>query len=230
MLGDSRPTEFDLRFSLFGIPVRVTPMFWLGSVLLGWDNMSSGPPYLLMWVVVCFISVLVHEMGHALVARWMGCYVVEVSLYLMGGVAVYVPGKNHSQGKSILIALAGPTAGFLLFGLMAFVLKAPIERFAEQRFDVPSRELIDAGIKVCCLINLWWGVINLIPVLPLDGGHVMRGVCSSMSPYKGDEYARKISILVGGLTAVYFLTHGLTYAGILFMSITISNMQSGPGR
>ncbi|MFO1008187.1 MAG: M50 family metallopeptidase [Planctomycetaceae bacterium] len=230
MFGNYQPSEFDLRFSLFGIPVRVAPMFWLGSVLLGWEHMQKGPPYLLMWVVVCLISILAHEMGHALVARWMGCYVVGVSLYLMGGVAVYVPGRNHSQGKSILIALAGPTAGFLLFALMAFVLKAPIEQFAEQQLDRPARELIHAGIKDFCFINVWWGVINLIPVLPLDGGHILQGVCNSMSPHKGDEYARKISVLVGGLAAVYFLTHGLTYAGVLFMSFTMSNMQSGPFR
>ena len=227
MFGDSQPTPFDLRFSLFGIPIRVTLMFWLGAVVFGWDAMRFGPPYLLMWVVVCFISILAHEMGHALVARWLGCQVIGITLYLMGGVAVYLPGRHHSQGKSILIALAGPAAGFILWGLMAFPLHGMIGRLAMRYLDPPAYDLFDYGIEKWYLVNLWWGVLNLLPVLPLDGGHVLRGVCSSMSPYHGDEYARKISILVGGLAAAYFFTHGLPYAGVLFMSFTVSNMQSG---
>ena len=99
MLGDYQPSEFDLRFSLFGIPVRVTLMFWLGSVMFGWSAMEQGPPFLLMWVLVCFVSILVHEMGHALVARWLGCQVVEAALYLMGGVAVIFRGGTIRRGS-----------------------------------------------------------------------------------------------------------------------------------
>jgi len=227
MLGNYQPSEFDLRFHLFGIPVRVTPMFWLGSVVLGWSAMELGPPFLLMWVVVCFVSILVHEMGHALVARWLGCHVIEAALYLMGGVAVYLPDRNHTQGKSILIALAGPGAGFILWGLMEFVFQMPILKFAFKHLDPSVFPLVDFGIVQWLYINLWWGLVNLLPVLPLDGGRVLQGVCNSISPFRGDEYARRISIVVGGLTAAFFLLGGRTYAGILFLSLTMSNVQSG---
>ncbi len=230
MLGNYQPSEFDLRFHLFGIPVRVTPMFWLGTVILGLNALESGPPFLLMWVVVCFVSILAHEMGHALVARWLGGDVLEAALYLLGGVAVYLPGRRHSPGKEILIALAGPAAGFILWGLMVYVFQDPIMSFVEKRFDPKVIDLIDYGISRWNFINLIWGLVNLLPVLPLDGGHVLKGVFKSMSPFRGDEYARRVSILVGGLAAVYFLMHGKTYAGILFLSLTMSNVQAGEFR
>lgn len=230
MLGNYQPSEFDLRFTVLGIPVRVTPMFWLGTVVLGWGAMEQGPPFLLMWVVVCFVSILVHELGHAFVARWLGCDVIEAALYLMGGVAVYLPGRNYTQGKSILIALAGPGAGFILWGLMEFVFADPIIGFAIRNLDPQVTPLILDGIDQWLYINLIWGLVNLLPVLPLDGGRVLQGVCNSMSPHNGDEYARKIGIAVGGLTALYFLVNGRTYAGILFLSLTMSNVQAGQYR
>jgi stage IV sporulation protein FB len=227
MLGHVQPTEFDLRFSLFGIPVRVTPMFWLGSVILGWGAMEQGPPFLLMWVLVCFVSILVHEMGHALVARWVGCHSVETALYVMGGVATYRPGRSHTQGKGILIALAGPGAGFILWGLMEFVFAAPLMRFSMLRLDQNTTELMYFGIRQWLYLNLWWGLVNLLPVLPLDGGQVCRSVCLSMSPYHGENTARSIGIAVGGSVAAYFLFNGNTYAGMLFLMLTFSNLQAG---
>lgn len=230
MLGNIQPSVFDLRFSLFGIPVRVTPMFWLGSVILGWGAMELGPPFLLMWVLICFVSILVHEMGHALVARWLGCDVIEAALYLMGGVAVYLPGRSYTQGKAILIALAGPAAGFILWGLMAFVFQGPLLDLSDRHLDRSATSLIEFGIRQWLFINLVWGLVNLLPVLPLDGGRVLQGICLSISPFRGDDYARKIGIAVGGLAAVYFLMNGRTFAGILFLSLTMSNVQSGPHR
>ncbi len=227
MLGNVQPSEFDLRFSLFGIPVRVTPMFWLGSVIFGWKAMEwGGPPFLLMWVLVCFVSILVHEMGHALVARWLGCYNVETALYMMGGVATYRPGREYTQGKSILISLAGPGAGFILWGLMEYVFATPILRFADAKLDPKATELIAFGVIQWLYVNLWWGLVNLLPVLPLDGGNVCRGVCLSISPFRGEDVARKISIGFAGLAAAYFLMNDRMYPGILFLSLAVSNLQA----
>ncbi len=227
MLGNSQPTEFDLRFSIFGIPVRVSPMFWLGSVVLGWGAMELGPPFLLMWVVVCFVSILVHEMGHALVARWLGCHHVEASLQLMGGLATFQPGRDFTQGKSILVSLAGPGAGFILYFLMQYVIAGPLLRYSVGNLDPNLTKLIAFGVIQWLYLNLWWGLVNLLPVLPLDGGQVCRSVCLSASPFRGENTARSISIAVAGLVAVYFLTNQQTYPGILFLSLAVSNYQSG---
>lgn len=226
MFGNYQPSNFDLQFRIAGIPVRVTPMFWLGTAILGWPAMRDGPPYLIMWALVCFVSILVHELGHALVARWLGCHVIECALYLMGGVAVYHPGPRHTQGKSILIALAGPGAGFILWGLMVFVIMVPLLTFANDRLDPNMARLIDFGVEQWLFINLIWGLVNLLPVLPLDGGRVCLGVCESLNRYGGERTALRISVGVAGLVAFYFFSVHRTYAGVLFLSLAINNWQS----
>ena len=69
MLGQVGPTEFDLRFSFLGIPVRVHPLFWVAAVVLGFPRGETGGQafaLILVWTACLFVSILVHEMGHAL--------------------------------------------------------------------------------------------------------------------------------------------------------------------
>ena len=68
MFGNVTPTPFDLNFSLFGIPVRIHPFFWLVAILTGWNPYL--PKLIVIWVACFFVSILVHEMGHALTAKY----------------------------------------------------------------------------------------------------------------------------------------------------------------
>ncbi|MFM8704007.1 MAG: peptidase, partial [Planctomycetia bacterium] len=91
-LGEPQPTPADLRFSLLGIPVRVSGWFWVAAVLLGWNlcqGLAEGDQrallrYLAAWVGVVLVSLLVHEMGHALAFRRFG-QSAHVILYHFGG-------------------------------------------------------------------------------------------------------------------------------------------------
>ncbi|MEZ6147021.1 MAG: hypothetical protein R3B91_16710 [Planctomycetaceae bacterium] len=83
MFGPVQPTPYDLTFSLFGIPVRVIAWFWLTAVILGFSSVHIGPEYLLAWVAIVFVSILVHELGHALVAAAFG-YPPRILLYHFG--------------------------------------------------------------------------------------------------------------------------------------------------
>lgn len=224
MLGNYQQSNWDLCFRLFGIPVRITPMFWFGSVLLGFETLKLGPPFLMMWVLVCFLSILAHEMGHALVARWLGCYVDEAVLYMFGGLARYQPSRNHSWGKEILIALAGPGAGFLLWAIMNFFAADRLLEFGFLKFDPKVLPLLGFGIAVWLQVNLWWSVINMLPVLPLDGGHVCLGICQSVNRYSGDRIAHGIGAVVAGIAALYFFMQQRMYTGILFLTFAINNM------
>ena len=69
MFGQIAPTEFDLHFSVFGISVRVHPMFWLGTAILGSNWLKAGIEYLLIWIAVVLVSIVVHELGHAVAFR-----------------------------------------------------------------------------------------------------------------------------------------------------------------
>src|SRR5438445_1491911 len=119
LLGSVPPTPYDLTFSLFRIPVRVHPLFWLVALLLG---MNIRPPlYVVIWVAVVFVSILVHEMGHALAIRQFGWW-PSILLYTFGGLAMYQPTYRDAR-KQMMILLAGPMAGFLLAGAIVAILK-----------------------------------------------------------------------------------------------------------
>ena len=219
MLGQVEGTDFDLYFRLFGIPVRVTPWFWLTAVIFGWSRLSNQQPVLFfIWVGALFVSILVHEMGHALVAKFYG-WPPEVFLYHFGGVARFLPMRDYTPGRSILISLAGPGAGFVLFGLTWLLHELLV------RADVALSFEARVAFADMVYINLWWGLVNLLPVLPLDGGHVSEQVCGLVRPRDGLLLALKISIVVSGLVAFYFLREQRTYPAVLFGILCVQSIQ-----
>src|SRR4051794_13719319 len=98
------------RFELLGFPVRVQPLFWLVLLLLGPHGDFLA---VLLWVSICLVSVLVHELGHALAFRSFGDF-SEIVLYVWGGLTRPLRSSRKTTLEQILIALAGPVAGFLL--------------------------------------------------------------------------------------------------------------------
>src|SRR5438045_291862 len=113
-------TPYDLRWRMFGIPVRVHPMFWLVSVIMGANAFSQGVQYLLLWVGCMFISILIHELGHVLMGQAFGAY-GHIVLDGFGGLAV---GSNQLdvRWQRIAVCFAGPLAGFLFLGGLFLVL------------------------------------------------------------------------------------------------------------
>src|SRR5262245_23717935 len=112
MLGTAT-TPYDLRFRLLDIPVRIHPLFWLVSAIFGWRDHDL--PHVLMWIGCVFVSILVHEFGHALMSkRFNGS--PSVVLYGMGGLC-YSQGERTPMER-LAVILAGPAAGFLLCGLV----------------------------------------------------------------------------------------------------------------
>ena len=108
MLGTSS-TPYDLRFRFLDIPVRIHPLFWLMMAVLGWrDNDLAS---VLIWVGCAFVSILVHEFGHGLMAKqFRGS--PSIVLYGLGGLC-YSQGER-TAGQRLAVLLAGPGAGFLL--------------------------------------------------------------------------------------------------------------------
>jgi hypothetical protein len=87
MLGMPEPTPYDLRFRLLGIPVRVHPLFWLATAVLGSGGSETLGP-ILIWIGCVFVSILVHEYGHGLMARLFRCR-PSIVLYGLGGLCAY---------------------------------------------------------------------------------------------------------------------------------------------
>ncbi|MBL4884369.1 MAG: site-2 protease family protein [Planctomycetaceae bacterium] len=216
MFGQVQPTPWDIDFSLLGIPVKVSPFFWLIAIIFGWG--LGDPSLVVLWVIAMFFSILVHEMGHALMARAFG-YDPHIVLHHMGGYASYVPGYHHSLWKSIAISLAGPFAGFGLLGIV----------FGTELLLVANNIDTSYGLNnffwFLTTINLYWGIINLLPVLPLDGGQVCRDVLL-LFRRDGEVWAMRISIAVGIGMAVLFLQFGMRYPAILFGLLAFNNLQA----
>src|SRR5438067_1873655 len=101
MFGTVAPTPYDLRFSIFGIPVRVHPLFWVVTLLFASQG-QHDPKLMLIGVVCFFASILVHELGHALTAQYFG-WPPHIVLYSCGGYASYTPTWGHTTARNILI-------------------------------------------------------------------------------------------------------------------------------
>lgn len=194
------PTPYDLQFRFFGTPVRVHPMFWLVSLLLGWPQLRDDMrhlviPFALIWVACTFVSILIHEMGHILAGRIFGAngYVV---LYSFGGLAV---GSNALRRgwQRALVSFAGPFAQFVLFGITLAVYWA----IALTR-DEPLPLLVEQVFRDLLIINLFWPILNLLPIWPLDGGQISREIWAGVMPERGPPVALGLSMLLAGLLAV----------------------------
>src|SRR5687768_16227639 len=193
-----------VRFRLASVPVRVTPSFWLIALLMA---MSRPEVELAIeWVVVVFVSVLIHEMGHATAARVFGL-APRIELHGMGGTSYYrAPEASHASRK-ILVTLAGPGAGFVFGGLVyAWTRVAPPPE-AGSLIETIQRDLLWA--------NLGWGLVNLIPILPLDGGQVARQLLMAAFDERGARAARAISVLVSVGLVVGALAMGWRWAAFL---------------
>jgi len=197
VFGDPERTAYDLRFRCLGFPVRVHPLFWLGAALLGGSFLKSGLQFWLIWIAVVFVAVLIHEVGHALAYQYHGSTAVII-LWMLGGLTVADRDPTRPKAR-ILVSLAGPLAGFalaaFLYGL-AHLTPWPVRG--------APRELVFA-YHLLILVNLYWGILNLMPVYPLDGGQVCREVCTWVWPGAGRWLSLQISLWTASLLTLYSL-------------------------
>jgi stage IV sporulation protein FB len=209
-------TPFDLRMHLVRIPVRVIPTFWLVAALLGWDPERFD--LVAIWMLCMFVSILVHELGHALTAEAFG-YETEITLYHFGGFARFNPGYDFPPIRSFLITLAGPFAGFALAGL-TFAVMVGLELA-----EVPENEYARAAVGNLLYINIVWGLFNLLPLLPMDGGKLMEATFGLFGVRRALDWALKISVVTGALCALAAFQFGMQTMGIWLALMTVENVQ-----
>lgn len=226
------PTQYDLRFSLARVPVRVHPLFWLVTLLLGMGGQAGTPPkQVLIWIFAAFVSIVVHEFGHALAIRYYG-WRPRIILYSFGGLAVYEPTYRDRRAQ-IVIALAGPAAGFVFAGvILAAILAAGHEvafrrdfltPFIFERFDLPNINILLFDLLY---VNIGWGLLNLLPIYPLDGGKVTQEALTFFNPRDGFRQSVIISIFAAAAIGVaLYVKYESPYSLILFGLLAFSNYQ-----
>jgi len=238
-LAEPPPSQGDIHFTLLGFPVRIHPLFWLTTIILGMGGNQVDPIYFIMWVVAVLLCILLHEMGHALVMRAYG-YDASIVLHSFGGLAIPRAGRYGFRQPGpvgqILISLAGPASGFILAAVLALGLHYlggyPVVFLREWRdvvpiVVIPGHPQVMLFLYCIFQISVWWGLINLLPVFPLDGGQVAMHIFSLFNPQDAMQQALILSVVVGGLMAfVAFIQWHEIYLGILFIWLTYSSFSS----
>jgi len=199
-----------LSFRIGSIPVRIHPSFFLMALILGASPGAGGlnPVQLGLWAAVVFVGVLAHELGHAVVGMAFGL-MPAIDLHGMGGATSWPLGKRVSNAKSVLISLAGPFTGLALGGLI----------YAAIRLHPPEPGLLATAASLALEVNVLWGVFNLLPILPMDGGNVMRSVLNGLTNGEGERPARIVSIVLAvllGAAAFYVQNAFMGIIALLF--------------
>lgn len=224
-----------VRFSLFGVPVSISPSLWLLLVVLGWCFSAPGVEGvavtdILTFSVAAFICLLAHEMGHALVGRWLGGGEPRIYMTWLGGDYCNVTAKlTRTQG--IIMSAAGPLACFLLiFAPLPFYLAASTGAVQTLEYignfiigRIPD-ELIAPRVGVQTLlafhlvrVAFWWALINFLPVFPLDGGLIMYGLTRST------RLMHRVSVAVAAVFAFFFFALSAWLLVLLLGSLAIFN-------
>lgn len=185
--------------SIFGIPFLLNPA-WFGSLVLfafffsadwlaaGWESSWAWLAGLLMSLLL-FASVLLHELGHSLVAQSQGIKVNAITLFPFGGIAS-IAQESKTPGQAFWVAISGPAVSFALFVLL-FVTSLALPA------TLPLKTMLNhlAGI------NLVLAMFNMLPGLPLDGGQVLKALIWQItgSRVKGVRWAAQAGELLGWL-------------------------------
>jgi Zn-dependent protease len=185
---------------LLGIPLRMhTTVLWLALFLGLYDGL---PMVIGLAILLCIV--MLHELGHSIVAQWHGVKVINITLYPFGGLAQMsvVPEKPTQE---LQIALAGPGMNFLLAVPGAVLLTF----MGYPLFEAPTGP--DAS-PILALVWLWVtfnttiGVFNLLPAFPLDGGRVLRSLLVQKFGYL---QATELAVRVGRYLAFAMLMFGV---------------------
>jgi Zn-dependent protease len=206
------------QFRLFGIPVRVNPLFFVTAVAIGLPGQNEPQWFsrLLIWVAVVFGGVLVHELGHALMGRVYGL-VPRIELYMLGGLTWWDSSAPLTPWRSISVSLAGPFVGIGV-GIASWVVWG-------------SAALGGGGLAAHTLqslvwVNLGWGILNLIPMLPLDGGNVVASAFELFSRERGRRMAQWLSLGVAAALLLVAIRFQLIFAAFLVGLLGFNNWQA----
>jgi Zn-dependent protease len=195
-----------------GIDLFLHSTFLMLLAFVGMTNQDSLMAVL--FVSAIFSCVLVHELGHALMARQFGISTVDITLYPIGGVA-RLARMPRAPGAELLIALAGPAVNVVLAGLFT-LLQYSVGTFEPSTGIFLGNSFLAALVQ----INLGLAIFNMIPAFPMDGGRVARALLSGwLGRLRATEVAAHLGQGLAVLFGFYSLTHGAFLQALLALFV-----------
>ena len=204
---------------LFGIPIslHISLLFFLLPLLR--DN-GLGPILTLQYVLLVIISILLHELGHALAAKKVGLTGLSIMVHGFGGFAT--SSGYRSPNQALVITLAGPAVTFAIG-----ILCLSISYMTKSRFEIGS--FADKQAFIIYLIgslNILLGFLNMIPSYPFDGGNALQAILNRKMTYqKSSRVVGHLGLILSPLLIIYWLFKGDGFIGLFGLMGTISSVQ-----
>jgi Zn-dependent protease len=203
-----------IRFRALGIPLTIRPSFWLIALLIAplpfsYLTRLRAYPFYLAWIGVVLVSVVAHELGHGLVARRLGAR-TEIVLYALGGYTAWSTEEHLGPWRRVTVAASGSVVGFVLGGGVwllhrnGFSTDLGVATFAMEAF---------------WRVNLLWGVLNWLPIRPLDGGHIFLGTLQGLFGRVGVRIADVVFPLFTVVAGWWAYSRGYVFAAFLALFV-----------
>jgi hypothetical protein len=202
------------------IPVRIHYSFFLTALLLGSRRRSVGT--LVVWIAVVLVAVLLHELGHALAARSCRQW-PRIDLHAMGGTTSWDVSGDLRWTQRAAISLAGPGIGFLAALLLLWI----------PGTSGPARlpGLLDVALHDFLWVTVGWGIFNLLPILPLDGGQTMETLLQRwLGTVRGRVASLYVSVGCAAVLALLAWTRGQVWISFLCALFAYESFERLRGR
>lgn len=209
------------------------------------DTSPGAFALLLIWVGCMAASILVHELGHAVAFRRYGIE-SSIVLYYLGGLAIPVTSFRGSRSfrsvgsrEDLIIAAAGPAfqigsaivvvlIAWLADYRVSLLLELIPNQFVNLRQTLGGQQFDNATTFALVNFYVWpsvlWGLLNLVPVLPLDGGRIAKAIIEMQGG--ASVTAMWLSVITAALLALYGFNNDQLFLGIFFASLAINNYQA----
>jgi Zn-dependent protease len=207
-----------LRFSLGDIPVRVHFSFLLIALIFPQTRVVD----IVAWVLVAFLAILLHEAGHAFAARAYGAEPVTITLFALGGVTVFPMSNDLTPGRRLVISAMGSIVGIVTGGVVLLMARAGF-------FDGASA-VVEVAVTGYVWASLGWGLLNWIPIRPLDGGAMLTSFLEIVWPKRAIVAAKTISVAFGLAASYVLFRMGSTFGALFVLVIMAMGLGGGDAR
>ncbi len=195
------------------IQLTVSPFFWLVAGVLGFLITKNFFMTILLAGII-FISVLFHEYGHAITSLFFG-QKPRIALVPFGGIT-YPEGPRIRPWKEFIVVFNGPLFGFILAFTAFFLLQIPTIK----------QSVLAPILFYTSRINWIWSILNLLPVMPMDGGQLLRIIFEASFGAKGVKYSLMVSMILSGIGSLFFFLIQAFLAGALFFLFAYQNFET----